>query len=126
MAEHRHPNEILKIIKSLKPKKSCTDDDINSIILKKIAEHISEPISCLVNKYITTGVVPDQNGQNLLYKTKAKDNLSNYRPISILPTISKILLDTNAYTISCKQVTTLIQTSMDFGMDTAPRMQVQN
>jgi hypothetical protein len=88
------PNEILTIIKSLKPKKSCSNDNLSAIILKSISECVSEPISIIINKSIESGTVPElmKTAKVIpIHKAKAKDNVSNYRPISILPTISKIL-----------------------------------
>ena len=87
-------NEILEIIKSLKQKKSCSDDNISSILIKLIANNISGPISTFINKSIMTGTVPEHMKIAKIipiYKSKSKDDFSNYRPISILPTISKIL-----------------------------------
>ena len=48
----------------------------------------------MVNKSIECGKVPDSMKTAKvipIFKSKAKDDLSNYRPISILSTISKIL-----------------------------------
>ena len=81
------PYEITRCIESLKPKKSCGHDCITSILLKHIKQEISHPLSVLINKSFSTGTVP-----NLLklakvipvYKSKDKQLLNNYRPISLL------------------------------------------
>ncbi len=88
------PNEILKIITNMKTKNSSGHDGITSKFIKSISTHVANPISILINKSIETGKVPDS--QKIakvipIYKAKSKDNFSNYRPISLLPTISKIL-----------------------------------
>ena len=88
------PYEISRCIDSLKPKKSCGHDFITSILLKHIKQEISHPLSVLINKSFSTGTVP-----NLLklakvipvYKSKDKQLLNNYRPISLLPAVSKII-----------------------------------
>ena len=83
------PCEISELIKSLKPKKSCSSDNLSSILLKLISKNY-----IIVNKSIECGKVPDlmKTAKVIpIFKSKAKDDLSNYRPISILPTISKIL-----------------------------------
>ena len=70
------------------------DANISSILIKLIANNISGPISTLINKSIMTGTVPEhmQIAKIIpIYKSKSKDDFSNYRPKSILPTISKIL-----------------------------------
>ena len=88
------PDEIHKIIKSLKSKKNCGNDQLTSKFFKSVAETISVPISILINISLETALVP--NSLKLakvipIYKAKAKDDFSNYRPISILPSVSKIL-----------------------------------
>ena len=62
--------------------------------MKHITQEISHPLSVLINKSFSTGTVP-----NLLklakvipvYKSKDKQLLNNYRPISLLPAVSKIM-----------------------------------
>ena len=51
-------------------------------------------ITFIINKSITSGIFPTIRKQakvNPLFKNGAKDELNNYRPISILPTLSKII-----------------------------------
>ena len=88
------PDEICKVLKALKPKKSSGHDNLSTQFLKSIDENIAAPISILINKSIETGVFPDtlKIAKVIpIYKAKAKDNFSNYRLISLLPSISKIL-----------------------------------
>ena len=87
-------NEIQKIIMKLKQKKSAGHDKLNSIMYKKLAEVLSHPISLLINKYLSTGIVPDSMKLAKvipIYKSKNSKLFSNYRPISQLPTLSKLL-----------------------------------
>ena len=75
---------------------SCSSDNLSSILLKLISQSVAKPISIIVNKSIDIecGKVPDlmKTAKVIpIFKSKAKDDLSNNRPISILPTISKIL-----------------------------------
>ena len=88
------PEEVKKLITSLKSKHSCGHDGISSWLLKKIAIPISLPLSIAINKSIESGHVP--NFLKLakvipIYKAKDEQEFCNYRPISLLPTISKIL-----------------------------------
>lgn len=53
------PPEIKKIISSLKTKKSAGHDDINSQLIKSVANELSVPLALLVNKSITEGKIPD-------------------------------------------------------------------
>ena len=88
------PVEISKIITSLKPKNSSGHDKINANLLKTLKPVITLPICLIINKSIETGTVP--NNMKVakiipIYKSKAKTDLGNYRPISLLPSTSKIL-----------------------------------
>ena len=88
------PNEIYEVLKLLKPKKSAGHDKLSTYFLKLINEKVATPISMLINKSLQTGVFPDSLKIAKvvpIYKVKAKDNFSNYRPISLLPSVSKIL-----------------------------------
>ena len=62
--------------------------------MKAIGESIAEPLCKLVNKSICEGIFPDilKIAKVIpIYKSKEKCNVSNYRPISLLSSISKIL-----------------------------------
>lgn len=88
------PSEIQKIITSMKSKSSSGHDHISSILLKSISDSIIHPLAILLNKSIETGTVP--NSLKLakiipIHKAKEKELPTNYRPISLLPCISKIL-----------------------------------
>ena len=68
-------------------------DGINSILLKGIQFSVCSPLSIIINKSIETGWVPTELKIAKvvpIYKAKDKKLFSNYRPVSILPTISKI------------------------------------
>jgi exonuclease III len=87
------PQEIAIEINSLKPKTSYGIDGISTKLLKSLKNEISEPISILVNKSLEEGVFPENLKITKLipvYKSKDKENLDNYRPIAVLPSISKI------------------------------------
>ena len=67
---------------------------MSTYLLKSIDEQVSTRISILINKSLETGVFPDSLKLAKvipIYKAKARENLSNYRPISLLPSISKLL-----------------------------------
>ena len=88
------PNEIYEVLKLLKPKKSAGHDNLSTYFLKLINEKVATPLSILINKSLQTGVFPDSLKIAKvvpIYKSKDKDNFSNYRPISLLPSVSKIL-----------------------------------
>ena len=96
------PMEIFKIIKNTKPQKSFGHDGISSDLLKKINGEIALPLSIAINDSISNAVVPE----NLktakvvpIYKAKQRNLLTNYRPISLLPCLSKILEKGHTQTI---------------------------
>ena len=86
--------EIIKLVSSLKSKSSTGYDGINSVFLKNIINSIAEPLSILSNRSMLEGKVP--NSLKLakivpIYKSKDSQLINNYRPISLLPCMSKIL-----------------------------------
>ena len=86
--------DILKEILNLKNKKSVGVDDISTFILKTCANELIGSITYLINKSILDGKVPAlwKIAKIIpLHKKGDKSNPDNYRPISLLPCISKIL-----------------------------------
>ena len=86
-------SQVTTYICNLDPGKSTGLDGIGPRILKMSCDIISPSITALINKSITSGRFPNQLKQAKVYpifKDGTKDDPSNYRPISILPTISKI------------------------------------
>jgi hypothetical protein len=87
-------NEIQKIISAMKPKNSHGYDEISLKIIKSSAPYILSPLTYLCNKILLTGIFPDRlkfSEIKSLYKKGDKVEISNYRPISLLPTFSKII-----------------------------------
>ena len=77
-----------------KKKKSAGHDDIGNFIVKRIAKEISVPLTLIFTTSITTGIVPDELKIAKVIPTYKKDSpevFSNYRPVSVLPSSSKIL-----------------------------------
>ena len=86
--------EIERLIEGLQNKKSSGHDNISNLLLKELKTAISTPLDILFNKSITTCIFPDnmKHGDIVpLYKSKERYLTTNYRPISLLTTISKIL-----------------------------------
>ena len=87
-------NEILKILGKCKNKKSTGDDGISMALLKQLCEDICVPIAKLVNMSLEQGVVADAMKLAKvmpIHKAKSKQLFTNYRPISLLSNMSKIL-----------------------------------
>jgi len=85
--------EIVDIITKMKASKSKGHDDITSNLLKELKYSIALPLSILINRTLNEGIFPEalKIAKVIpLYKSKSRDIVSNYRPISILSNISKI------------------------------------
>ena len=88
------PDELLKISSKLKNSNSSGADDISNNLLKQIIPSICEVLSYIFNLSFTTGVVPSllkQAHVTPIFKTGDRHDFTNYRPISILASISKLL-----------------------------------
>jgi hypothetical protein len=87
---------VLKSIKRSK-KSSCPDiDGISPEMLKIAAPVIAEPLAWVINSSICCQKVPStwKRARIIpLHKKKEKHMASNYRPVSILPTCSKVMED---------------------------------
>ena len=85
---------VRKYILNLDISKSTGLDDIGSRILKLSYDIISPSITFLINKSLSLGIFPNVwKTANIIpiHKTGPKEDVNNYRPISILPTVSKIM-----------------------------------
>jgi len=87
------PNEVKKILLSLKVKKANGPDGISNLILKKTAEKISIPLAHIFNRSFEMGYFPSSwkcAHVQPLFKSKDRQDKTNYRPISLLPCVSKV------------------------------------
>ena len=81
-------------LKSLNRKKADGLDKIPNCLLKDAATVIAPPLAFIINMSLKSGIVPSEFkcGKVIpVYKSGPQNNIDNYRPITILPTISKIL-----------------------------------
>ena len=86
--------ELEHIIHKLPNKTSCGHDTISNSLLKQLSPSISFALNKIFNQSIAQGIFPD--AMKLaevipLYKGKDQDQIVNYRPISLLIIISKVL-----------------------------------
>ena len=85
---------IIQIIKELKPKSSTDHIGFSAKLLKTSASVLSYPLSIIVNQSLNTGIFPQPlkiSKVTPLFKKDDKTSCNNYRPISLLPIISKVL-----------------------------------
>jgi len=87
-------HEISKIIQSLKCKDLYGYDEVSTRILKISAPYILSPLTYIFNKTQATGIFPDRlkfSEVKPLFKKGASTEFSNYCPISLLTSFSKII-----------------------------------
>ena len=86
--------EVEQIISKLPNKTSHGHDKISNTLLKDMGKSLSYPLSKIFNQSLMQDVFPHCMKLAeviLLYKGKEHDLIINYRPISLLMTISKLL-----------------------------------
>ena len=84
---------VLDVVKKLKPKTSSGHDEIPTKIIKESINSFLDPITHIINLSLSTGIIPKQLKKAKvipIYKAASPDQLKNYRPISLLPSFSKI------------------------------------
>ena len=85
--------EVKKTILDLHSKNSSGFDFITTKLLKKLEPLLTKSLTLIINQSLNTGIFP--NSLKLakvipIFKKHDKSKIENYRPISILPSISKV------------------------------------
>lgn len=86
--------EILDLISSLKNSNSAGIDHLSTKNIKHIQKYIASPLKHIINLSFKTGIFPNSLKQATvipIFKTGDKLSVNNYRPISLLSPISKII-----------------------------------
>ncbi|CAG9115901.1 unnamed protein product [Plutella xylostella] len=86
--------EVEKIISNLKHNSAPGWDNVSNRLLKTCSCYLSRPIAFIINLSLSSGVVPaNLKMANVcpIYKSGDKNDVTNYRPISLLTSLSKIL-----------------------------------
>ena len=85
--------DVKKTIQNIAAKNSCGLDAISTKLIKMIGDDIARPLTFIINQSLSTGVFADKLkiAQVIpLYKKDDPHLVDNFRPISLLPAISKI------------------------------------
>ena len=85
---------ILNIINKLPNKNSCGYDNLSTKIIKTLKDSLIKPLTLIINQILNTGVFPSQlKIAKVIPIFKKDDNklFNNYRPISLLPVLSKVV-----------------------------------
>ena len=86
--------EIMSIIGNISTRKAVGPNSIPNLILTEFKDKLKTPITIIINISFLTGKFPKQcKMANItpIFENGNKLDSSNYRPISLLPNISKIL-----------------------------------
>jgi hypothetical protein len=85
---------VLKQLNTLKTNKAIGLDHISGRLLKDASAIISNSLTQLFNQSLQSGSFPNvwkMGKVTALFKSGNRNNTNNYRPITVLPIISKIL-----------------------------------
>jgi hypothetical protein len=88
------PEHVLKIIKKLKSKNSCDVNGISTKLIKYVGNEIAIPLAHVFNLSLTSGEFPTKLKKCRvvpIFKSGDQLECDNYRPISLLNSISKVL-----------------------------------
>ena len=102
-------DKIYNLLKTIKPGKACGPDGIHGKIFKNCAKSLCGPLSDLFNLSFNTGMILDEwklSNVVPIYKKGKKDDVSNYRPISltslVMKTFEKCIRDEIMSIVTCK------------------------
>ena len=87
-------DEFEEALKSLKRNKAAGFDELSNNIIIDAYDSLKNILFHIFKVSIKQGIFPDSlkiAKVTPIFKSGAKDNVSNYRPISILPVFSKVL-----------------------------------
>lgn len=92
--QHVEISETIKMLKEINSSKASGIDDLPALLIKDAAEELAAPLSFLINHSFKSGIFPtiEKTAKvTPIYKSEAKHLFSNYRPISVLNVISKVV-----------------------------------
>ena len=84
---------VREVINKLKAGKATGMDKIPAEVIKAAAPVIAQSLAVIFNASLKTGVFPDEwktAKVSPVFKNGAKNDRNNYRPISVLPVVSKV------------------------------------
>ena len=85
--------KVIQVIDRLKNKSSKEIDGISNNLIKTAKYVFAKPLTLIINQMLYSGIFPEQLEVSKiipLHKANDKLLLTNYRPIALLPSISKI------------------------------------
>ena len=85
--------EVISTVNKMIPKCSYSFDEVSVDIMKQSIHIIAKPLANIIIESFSAGIFPDQlkiAKVRPIFKSGDKSEFSNYRPISVLPSFSKI------------------------------------
>ena len=84
-------NEVRKLLEKLETQKSTGLDNLPPKMLKIVAGVLAAPLAFLFNQSISSGIVPTEwklARVTTIFKKGKRQDVNNYRPISIIPAVA--------------------------------------
>ena len=92
--QHVSVAETEQLLKKIKVKQSTGIDDLPAQLLKDSASVISSPLTSIINTSLNSSTFPTEWKHAKvvpIYKSGSQSSIEYYRPISILPLVSKVI-----------------------------------
>ena len=93
-AIHLTESDVFNVIANLNPHKATGIDHIAPSVLKSCAYTLTLPLHHLFTTSLKTSIIPNEWKMHKIipvYKSNDKTSVKNYRPISLLCNVSKVL-----------------------------------
>ena len=88
------PGEVIQIIQRLKTNKATGIDEISIRAVKDVSDVLAAPLADICNSSFLQGVFPNSlkiGRLTAIHKKGSRTDVNNYRPVTILPVLSKVL-----------------------------------
>ena len=85
---------VLKKLMTLRSNTSPGVDGINPRMLKETAGHLADPLACFFQRCFDTQTIPSMWKKGLItpiFKGGSRTDPANYRPVTLLPVLSKVM-----------------------------------
>lgn len=85
--------DIIKLTTTLKNTRSVGHDGISTKVIKSNIHILAAPLTHIINAMISSGIFPDELKKSIvkpLFKGGDNEEVKNYRPISLVPILSKL------------------------------------